>query len=132
MRFQERIGAFEAEAKGRLRRVLATGNAKLLEFDGALAKVTKDDWTVEGIRRHIEELRARALSMRTQAAKRAQAIPGDAVERIATGTRVPVQTLAKRLGEFAKKLEAPAPKVVPDEKGEKSEKAEPKKVAKAS
>ena len=72
MRFQERIGAFEAEAKGRLRRVLATGNAKLLEFDGALAKVTKDDWTVEGIRRHIDELRARALSMRTEATKRAR------------------------------------------------------------
>jgi hypothetical protein len=128
MRFQERIGAFEAEAKGTLRRVLATGNAKLLEIDGALAKVKKDDWTVEGIRRHIEELRARAVSMRTDATKRAQAIPGDAVEYLATGTRGPVQTIAKQLGELAKKLEAPAPKVVPDEKPEKAE----KKVAKAS
>jgi hypothetical protein len=127
MNFQERIGAFEAEAKGRIRRVLSTGNAKLLEIDGALAKVTKEDWTVEGIRRHVEELRARAASMRTEATKRAQAIPGDAVEFLATGTRAPVQTLAKQLAELAKKLEAPAPKVVPDA-GEKAE----KKVAKAS
>jgi hypothetical protein len=127
MNFQERIGAFEAEAKGRIRRVLSTGNAKLLEIDGALAKVTKEDWTVEGIRRHVEELRARAASMRTEATKRAQAIPGDAVEFLATGTRAPVQTLAKQLAELAKKLEAPAPKVVPDA-GEKGE----KKVAKAS
>lgn len=126
MNIQERIGAFEAEAKGRIRRALTTGNAKLLEIDGALAKVTKDDWTVDGIRRHIDELRARAASMKTEATKRAQSIPGDAVEFIATGTRVPVQTLAKQLGELARKLEAPAPKAVPDVK-----EAE-KKVAKAS
>ncbi len=128
MNFQERIGALEAEAKGRIRRVLATGNAKLLEIDGALAKVTKDDWTVEGIRRHIEDLRARAVSMRSEATKRAQAIPGDAVAFVATGTRGPVQTLAKQLGELAKKLEAPAPKVVPSGDGEKA-KPEPKKAA---
>lgn len=126
MNFQERIGALEAEAKGRIRRALASGNAKLLEIDGALAKVTRDDWTVEGIRRHIDDLRARAVSVRTEATKRAQAIPGDAVEFLATGSRVPVQTLAKQLGELAKKLEGPAPKVVPDEQPES------KKVAKAS
>jgi hypothetical protein len=126
MNFQERIGALEAEAKGKIRRALATGNAKLLEIDGALAKVTKDDWTVDGIRRHLDELRARAASVRTEATRRAQSIPGDAVEYLATGTRVPVQTLAKQLGELAKKLEAPAPKAVPDSE------SEPKKVAKAS
>jgi hypothetical protein len=106
--------------------VLATGNAKLLEIDGALAKVTKDDWTVDGIRRHVDELLARASSMRTEATRRAQAMPGDAVEFIATGSRVPVQTLAKQLGELARKLDPPAPKAVPDGQ------AEPKKVAKAS
>jgi hypothetical protein len=126
MNLQERIGALEAEAKGRIRRVLATGNAKLLEIDGALAKVAKDDWTLDGIRRQVDELRTRAATMRTEATKRAQAIPGDAVSFIATGSRVPVQTLAKQLGELAKKLEAPAPKAVPDDQ------AEPKKVAKAS
>lgn len=129
MNIQERIGAFEAEAKGRIRRALTTGNAKLLEIDGALAKVKKDDWTVDGIRRHIDELRARAVSMRSEATKRAQAVPGDAVEFLATGTRAPLQSIAKQLAELAKKLEAPAPKVVPDGKAEK---AEPKKVAKAS
>jgi hypothetical protein len=129
MNFQERIGAVGAEAKGRLRRVLVTSNAKLLEIDGALAKVKKDDWTVDGIRRHIEELGARARSVGAEATKRAQAIPGDAALALVSGTRVPVQTLAKRLGEFAKKLEAPAPKVVPADKGDGTE---TKKVAKAS
>lgn len=132
MGLQERIDALEAEAKGRIRRALATGNAKLLEFDGRLAKVTKEDWTVEGIRRHIEELRGRAATMRTQATKRAQAIPGDAVSYLATGTRVPVQSLAKQLGALAKRFEAPAPKAVPEEKTAQPDEAEPVKAAKAS
>ncbi len=131
MNLQERIGQFEAEAKGRIRRVLATGNAKLLELDGALAKVAKDDWTVPGIRRHVEELRSRAVNMRAEATKRAQQLPGEAVSRIATGTRAPLQTLAKQLAELAKKLEPPAPKAVMGEPKEKAEKADAK-VAKAS
>src|SRR5512138_3178308 len=105
MNFQDRIGAFEVEAKVRIRRALATGNAKLLEFDGALAKVAKDDWTLDGIRRQVEELRTRAGTMRTEATRRAQAIPGEAVSFLATGTRVPVQTLAKQLAELAKRFE---------------------------
>lgn len=124
MNIQERFGALEAEAKGRIRRALATGNAKLLEIDGALAKVTKEDWTVEGIRRHVEELRTRAATMRTEARKRAEAIPGDAVSFLATGTRGPVQSLARQLGELARRLEPPAPKVVPDRKPEPGEVAE--------
>ena len=131
MTFQERFGAFEAEAKGRIRRALATGNAKLLELDGRLAKVAKDDWTVPGIRRHVEELRSRAVNMRTEATKRAQALPGEAVSRIATGTRAPLQNLAKQLSELAKRLEPPAPKAVkaPEAKPEGKPEA---KVAKAS
>jgi hypothetical protein len=126
MNLQERFGAFEAEAKGRIRRVLANGNAKLLEIDGALAKVNRDDWTLDGLRRQVEGLRSRAATMRNEATRRAQAIPGEAVSYLATGTRVPVQTLAKQLDELARKLEPPAPKAVPDAT------AEPKKVAKAS
>src|SRR5512146_2395075 len=105
MSFQERFGAFEAEAKGRIRRALSTGNAKLLELDGRLAKVAKDDWTVPGIRRHVEELRSRAVNMRSEATKRAQELPGEAVSLLATQTRAPLQTLAKQLAELAKRLE---------------------------
>ncbi len=112
MTLQERFGALETEAKGRIRRVLSSGNAKLLELDGALAKVAKDDWTVPGLRRHLDELRSRAESLRSEAAKRAQQLPGEAVSRIAIGTRTPVQTLAKSLAELAKKLDPPAPKAV--------------------
>jgi hypothetical protein len=131
MKLQERIGAFEAEAKGRLRRALATGNEKLMELDGALAKVAKDDWTVPGIRRHVEELRSRAVSMRSEATKRAQELPGEAVSRIATGSRAPLQTLAKQLAEFAKKLDPPTPKAVKPTEVKAEPKSEPK-VAKAS
>ena len=130
MTLQERLGAFEAEAKVRIRRALATGNEKLLELDGALAKVAKDDWTVPGIRRHVEELRSRAENIRTEATKRAQDLPGEAVSRLATGSRAPLQTLAKQLAELAKKLEAPAP-TAPKAVAKPAEKAEPK-VAKAS
>lgn len=126
MNLQERFDAFEAEAKGRLRRALASGNARLLELDGALAKVNRDDFTLDALRRQVDGLRSRAATMRDEATRRAQAIPGEAVSYLATGTRVPLQTLAKQLDELAKKLEPPAPKAVPDVT------AEPKKVAKAS
>ncbi len=127
MTLQERFGALEAEAKGRIRRALATGNAKLLELDGKLAKVAKDDWTVPGIRRHVDQLRSRAVNIRTEARKRAQDLPGEAVSRLATGSRAPLQTLAKQLAELAKRLEPPAPKAVKPT----DSKQEPK-VAKAS
>ncbi|HEX9308867.1 MAG TPA: hypothetical protein VF894_15340 [Anaeromyxobacter sp.] len=128
MTIQERFGALEAEAKGRIRRALSTGNAKLLEMDEALAKVAKDDWTVPGMKRHIDQLKARAEALRATAVKRVQKMPGDAVAKLATGTRAPVQNLARSLGEMAKKFEAPAPKSVrPVEP-----KVEPKSVAKAS
>jgi hypothetical protein len=112
MTLQERFGQIEADAKGRIRRALANGNAKLLELDGRLAKVAKDDWTVPGIRRHVETLRSRAVNMRSEATKRAQELPGEAVSRLATGTRAPLQNLAKQLAELAKRLEPPAPKAV--------------------
>jgi hypothetical protein len=131
MTLQERFGALEAEAKGRIRRALSTGNAKLLELDGALAKVAKDDWTVPGIRRHVDELRSRAGNLRSEATKRAQDLPGEAVSRIATGSRAPLQTLAKQLAELAKKLEPPAPKAVKSAEAKGEGKGEAK-VAKAS
>ncbi len=112
MTIQERIGAFEAEAKGRIRRVLSNGNAKLLELDATLGKVSKDDWTVPGMRRQLDQLVTRAQELRATAVKRVQDIPGDAVTRLATGTRAPLQNIAKGLAEMAKRLEPPAPRSV--------------------
>jgi hypothetical protein len=130
MTFQERFGAFEAEAKGRIRRALSTGNAKLMELDGALARVAKDDWSVPALKKQLDQLRTRAETMRATALKRVQDMPGDAVTRLATGTRTPVQTLARSLAEIAKRFEvAPQKPVVVEAMGEA--KAEPK-VAKAS
>jgi hypothetical protein len=112
MTFQEKFGVLEAEAKGRIRRALSTGNAKLLELDETLAKVTRNDWTVPAMRKQLEQLRAKAETMRANALKRVQEMPGEAVSRIATGSRTPVQSLAHRLAEMAKLLEPPPPKPV--------------------
>jgi len=129
MTLQERINTLEAEARGRIRRALATGNEKLMELDGALAKVARDDWTVPGMRRHLHELRARAENIRASTLKKVEALPGEAVTKLATNTRAPVQNLAKGLAEWAKKIEPPKPRAVET----KPEEAKPEpKVAKAS
>jgi hypothetical protein len=110
---QQRFDALEAEAKGRIRRALSAGNEKLMELDGALARVAKDGWSVTRVRRHIEQLKARAEQVRASAAKRVSGMPAEAVSRLATGTRAPVQNLARGLAEMAKKLEvSPRVKVV--------------------
>jgi hypothetical protein len=112
MNFQERFGALESEARGRIRRALSTGNAKLLELDEALAKMAKDDWTIPTLRKQLDLLRARAEEMRASALKRVQELPGGALSRIATGSRAPVQNLARGLAHIAKRFEAPPPKPV--------------------
>lgn len=127
MTLQERINTFETEARGRIRRALATGNEKLMELDDRLAKVARDDWTVPGMRRHLHELRARAENLGQSTLKKVEALPGDAVTKLATNTRTPVQNLAKGLAEWAKKIEPPKPKAVEAPEA----KPEPK-VAKAS
>jgi hypothetical protein len=125
MTLQERFGVFEAEARGRIRRALSTGNAKLMELDEALGKVSRDDWSVPALRKQLEHLRTRAEGVRATAQKKVQAMPGDAVSRIATSSRAPVQRLARSLAEMAKRFEAPPPKVKVVEPGDP-------KVAKAS
>jgi hypothetical protein len=102
---QERLQTLESEAKDRLHEVLATSNSRLLELDGALAKVSKDDWTVPGMKRQLDDLRVRAETLRNSAMKRVQGMPAVAVERIVTGSRGPIQNLARSLGELAKRLE---------------------------
>jgi len=130
MTIQERFGAFEAEAKGRIRKALSTGNARLMELDERLAKIAKDDWTVPGLRRHIDQLRSRAENLRAEATKRAQELPGEAVTKLATGTRAPIQNLAKGLADLAKRLDPPGPKPVKAAQAPAPAPAEPK--AKAS
>lgn len=105
MTLQERLNTFESEARGRLQRALATGNEKLMELDGRLAKVAKDDWTLDAVRRQLDELRTRAESLRANALKRAGELPGEAVTKLASGTRAPIQNLARSLAEMAKRIE---------------------------
>ncbi|HET8541215.1 MAG TPA: hypothetical protein VFL83_15175 [Anaeromyxobacter sp.] len=128
MTLQERINTLEAEARGRIRRALATGNEKLMELDGALAKVARDDWTVPGMRRQLHDLRARAENLGASTLKKVEALPGEAMTKLATNTRTPVQSLAKGLAEWAKRMEPPRPKAVEVKAEAKAE----AKVAKAS
>lgn len=108
---QERFDALETGAKDRLRKALDTGNEKLRGLDQALARVAKDDWSVPGMRRHLDDLRTRAENLRAAAVKRVGEIPGSAVSAIATGGRTQIKSISRGLAELSKKLdEKPAPK----------------------
>ncbi len=123
MTLHERFNTFETEARGRIRRALSTGNEKLMELDEALAKVAKDDWSVPRMRRELEDLRLRAESLRTNALRRAGELPGEAVSKLVSGTRTPIQNLAKGLADIAKRIEPAPPKPAegaPETKGTKS------------
>jgi hypothetical protein len=104
-RIQERFTALEVEARERISRALTQSNTRLKELDRALGRVTRDDWSVPGMRRHVEAWRARAESLRDAAVKRARQMPGEAVSALASGTRVPLRTLSRQLGEIAKRIE---------------------------
>jgi hypothetical protein len=110
MTLQDRIHTLEAHARGRLRHALEAGNEKLMELDGALARVAKDDWSVPGMRRHLADLRARAEDLRATAVRRAGELPAQAVTQLVTRTRAPVQNLARELAEIAKRVEQPTPR----------------------
>lgn len=112
--FQSRLDGLEADARERLRKALGAGNEALRGLDDALARMSSEDWTVPGMRRRVEALRARAENLRATAIKRVTEMPGEAVSAIATGSRVPVQNLARGLERIAKRLE-PAPKAGPAE-----------------
>lgn len=112
MTLHERLEELGTETRGRIRRVLGKGNEKLLELDEALARVARDDWTVPGMRRHLGELRARALDLRANALKRVSDMPGAAVSRLATGGRARVQSLARGLAKVARRFEPPPPRAV--------------------
>lgn len=103
---QERLGRLETDARGRVSRALATGNAKLRDLDRTLARVSRDDWTVPAVRKQLDELRARAEVARANALKRVAEMPGTAVQALAAGTRAPVQSLTNGLAAIARRLEA--------------------------
>ncbi|MFY3744684.1 hypothetical protein ACOQFB_12285 [Anaeromyxobacter sp. Red801] len=113
---QGRIDALESEARGRLLRVLGAGEEALHDLDLALERVSREDWSTRGMRRHLDELRARAENLRAAALRRVAEMPGEAVSRLATGSRVPVRNLARGLERIAKRLEErpPAISVVAD------------------
>ena len=118
MVIQERFVAMEQQARGRISRVLTHGNERLRELDQALARVAREDWTVKGMRRHLEAWRVRAENLRAVAIRRAGEMPGEAVSALATGTRRPLQNLAKGLADIAKRIE-------PEKADEKPEPREP-------
>jgi hypothetical protein len=124
MVIQERFVAMEQQARGRISRVLTHGNERLRELDRALARVAREDWTVEGMRRHLEAWRVRAENLRAVAIRRAGEMPGEAVSALASGTRRPVQNLAKGLADIAKRLEPEAVEAKPEPRKPEGAKAQ--------
>jgi hypothetical protein len=106
---QSRFGALETEARGRLVKALGAGQHRLTELDEVLAKWSREDWSVEGMRKRLGTLRARAEQLRETALRRVNEIPGSAVSALANGSRVPVQNLARELERLAKLVEEPRP-----------------------
>jgi len=104
MTLNEKMSSMETETRKGIHRVLSTGNEKLLEIDRALSRVDGEDWSVPGVKRHLGQLRAKA----EKTLRRAGELPGEAVSRLASGTRAPIQNLARGLAEMAKKVEPPA------------------------
>jgi len=102
---QARFETLEAEARGRLKKAIGASNDALHGLDDALARMSREDWLVPGMRKRIDGLRARAENLRANALKRVAEMPGSAVSALASGSREPVQKLAKRLERLASKLE---------------------------
>jgi hypothetical protein len=105
---QARFDALETEARGRLRRALGAGQHRLTELDEMLARVSREDWSMDGMRKRFEALRSRAGQLRVNALKRVNEMPGSAVSALASGSRVPLQNLARELERLAKLVEPPA------------------------
>jgi len=102
---QARFDALETEARGRIHRALDASQHRLSEFDEMLARVSREDWSMEGMRKRFDTLRARAERFRATAVKRVNEMPANAVTALASGTRGPVQNLARELERLAKLVE---------------------------
>ncbi len=107
--FQHRLDVFETDARHRIRKALGAGNLALHDLDERLARMSREDWSVPGMRRRMEGLRARAENLRTNAIKRVAEMPGEAVSRIANGSRVPVQNLARGIERLVRRLDEKEP-----------------------
>ena len=107
--FQHRLDAFETDARHRIRKALGAGNLALHDLDERLARMSREDWSVPGMRRRVDELRARAEDLRNNAVKRVAEMPGEAVSRIASGSRVPVQNLARGIERLVRRLDEREP-----------------------
>lgn len=106
---QARIDALEAGARGRLLKALGAGQHKLGELDGALERMSHEDWSVDGMKKRFDAMRTRAETLRATALKRVAVMPGSAVTAFANGSRTQVQHLSRELDRLSKLIEAPAP-----------------------
>jgi hypothetical protein len=106
---QARFDALEAGARERLVKALGAGQHKLGELDVALERMSHEDWSVVGMRKRLDVIRARAENMRATALKRVADMPASAVNKLANGSRAQVQSLSRELHKLAKLIEPPAP-----------------------
>jgi hypothetical protein len=104
---QERIDALEVGAKKRVDHLLESSSAGLSRLDHFLERVSKEDWTLTGIRRRLTELRGKAENARSSALKRFDEMPGEAVSAIASAGRARIQDLSRGLQSIARRMEPP-------------------------
>jgi hypothetical protein len=102
---QARFEALEDEARGRIWKALGAGHDRLSELDQALGRMSREDWSVDGMRRRLEGLRARTEALRESTLRRMNELPASALAALATGTRRPVQNLARELERLARLVE---------------------------
>lgn len=102
---QARFDALESQARDRLHKALDAGQHRLGELDEMLARWSREDWSVEGMRKRLEVIRTRAEQLRASAAKRVNEMPASAVAALASRSRVPVKNLAHELERLAKLVE---------------------------
>lgn len=106
---QTRADTLDQKARGRLGALLHRGTASLDDMDRFLERMSKEDWTVHGLRRRLDQLRSRALTARTSALRRLDEMPGTAVTALANAGRARVHDLTRGLDALARRIEPATP-----------------------
>jgi hypothetical protein len=105
--------ALETGARGRLKDLTESGNARLTAIDEMLGRVSKEDWSFTGIRRKVNALLDQAQSARASAVKRLDAMPGLAIAALAAAGRARIHDVSRGLRWLLAQIEpAPAGKVM--------------------
>lgn len=97
------------DLKRRLGQLVEIGSARLTQLDERLARVSKEDWSLTGMRRQVKALRAKGLEARSAALKWLDGLPGEAIAAAAVAGRGQVRSLASSLKWVERRLDGTQP-----------------------